>query len=74
MPPAPDAEQRRFGELLERLLRLDTADLDFGLYRIQAQRRDELQRFITTDLLPRVDAAVDGPDEARRAFSHLNTF
>jgi adenine-specific DNA-methyltransferase len=40
--------------LLQELFQLDQADLDFGLYRIMNQKRDEVVRFLDRDLLPQV--------------------
>ena len=36
---------------------LDQADLDFGIYRIMNARRDEINRFLASDLLPQVREA-----------------
>ena len=44
-------------KLLEELFQLDQADLDFGIYRIMNQKRDEVVRFLQKDLLPQVKAA-----------------
>jgi len=40
--------------LLSELFQLDQADLDFGIYRIMNQKRDEITRFLEKDLLPQV--------------------
>jgi len=44
-------------KLLEELFQLDQADLDFGIYRIMNQKRDEVVRFLNKDLLPQVKQA-----------------
>lgn len=44
-------------KLLEELFQLDQADLDFGIYRIMNQKRDEVVRFLERDLLPQVKDA-----------------
>jgi len=44
-------------KLLEELFQLDQADLDFGIYRIMNQKRDEVVRFLEKDLLPQVKDA-----------------
>ena len=44
-------------KLLEELFQLDRADLDFGIYRIMNQKRDEITRFLDNDLLPQVQEA-----------------
>jgi len=49
--------------LLEELFQLDQADLDFGIYRIMNQKRDEVVRFLEKDLLPQV----------KEAFSHYKS-
>jgi adenine-specific DNA-methyltransferase len=45
--------------LLEELFQLDQADLDFGIYRIMNQKRDEVVRFLEKDLLPQVKDAFN---------------
>ena len=47
----------KFRDLLKELFQLDQADLDFGIYRIMNQKRDEIIRFLDKDLLPQVQAA-----------------
>ena len=47
----------RFQEHLRELFQLDTADLDFGIYRLFAARRQEVERFINEELPASVDAA-----------------
>ena len=42
---------------LRTLFEMDKADLDFGIYRILNQKRDEINRFLEQDLLPQVKAA-----------------
>jgi adenine-specific DNA-methyltransferase len=42
---------------LSELFQLDQADLDFGIYRIMNMRRDEINRFMESDLLPQVREA-----------------
>ena len=39
---------------LAELFQLDQADLDFGIYRIMNSRRDEINKFLESDLLPQV--------------------
>ncbi len=43
--------------LLAELFQLDQADLDFGIYRIMNQKRDDIVRFLDDDLLPQVKQA-----------------
>ena len=42
---------------LAELFQLDQANLDFGIYRIMNARRDEINRFLESDLLPQVREA-----------------
>ena len=42
--------QRRFQALLRELFQFDSADLDFGIYRIMNHKRDVIERYITEDL------------------------
>ncbi|HUN23471.1 MAG TPA: site-specific DNA-methyltransferase [Anaerolineales bacterium] len=43
--------------LLSELFQLDQADLDFGIYCIMNQKRDEITRFLEKELLPQVKAS-----------------
>ena len=43
--------------LLAELFQLDQADLDFGIYRIMNQKREDITRFLGNDLLPQVKEA-----------------
>jgi adenine-specific DNA-methyltransferase len=42
--------QIKFQSLLRELFQFDSADLDFGIYRIMNHKRAVIERFITTDL------------------------
>jgi len=42
---------------LQALFEMDKADLDFGIYRIMNQKRDEISRFLENDLLAQVKQA-----------------
>lgn len=53
--------------LLQELFQLDQADLDFGIYRIMNQRRDEIVRFLDKDLLPQVQEAFKEYKSADKA-------
>lgn len=53
-------------KLLEELFQLDQADLDFGIYRIMNQKRDEVVRFLEKDLLPQVKEAFGQYQSADR--------
>jgi adenine-specific DNA-methyltransferase len=43
--------------LLKKLFQTDQAELDFGMYRIINQRRDEINRFLEVKLLPQIKDA-----------------
>ena len=47
-----------FRNVLRELFQLDQADLDFGIYRIMAVKRTEIERFLEQDLLPQVQASL----------------
>ena len=44
----------RLIKLLKELFMIDRPDLDFGIYRIMNQKRDEITKFLDKDLLPQV--------------------
>ena len=51
---------------LQSLFEMDKADLDFGIYRIMNQKRDEIRRFLENDLLAQVkDAFADFTDSSQ---------
>jgi adenine-specific DNA-methyltransferase len=50
--------RRQLQSLLCELFQFDYADLDFGIYRILNQKRDDIERFIEHDLLDAVDQAL----------------
>lgn len=45
--------------LLAELFQFDQADLDFGIYRIMNQKREEITRFLDRDLLPQVKQTLE---------------
>lgn len=49
-----------FRALLDEIFQFDRADLDFGLYRILNQKREEIQRFFDHQLVPHVEKALAG--------------
>jgi adenine-specific DNA-methyltransferase len=53
--------------LLQELFQLDQADLDFGIYRIMNQKREEVVRFLDKDLLPQVKKAFEAYKPADKA-------
>jgi adenine-specific DNA-methyltransferase len=51
--------REKFQELLRKLFQFDSADLDFGIYRIMNHKRAIIERFIEKDLLDAVAAELD---------------
>ena len=51
--------RQRFQELLRRLFQFESADLDFGIYRIMNFKRGAIEKFIEKDLIKGVSAALD---------------
>ena len=51
------ANYDRLIKLLKELFQIDRPDLDFGIYRIMNQKRDEITAFLDKDLLPQVKMA-----------------
>jgi adenine-specific DNA-methyltransferase len=49
--------QTKLKTLLRELFQLDSADLDFGIYRIMNSKRSEIERFLDNDLLPQIKEA-----------------
>lgn len=58
MPADRNQNRRKLQELLRELFQFDTADLDFGIYKILHHRKEEIERFIEADLLDAVNAAL----------------
>jgi len=61
---------------LQTIFEMDKADLDFGIYRIMNQKRDEINRFLEQDLLPQVkqafaDYSSDGNQGAQAELDKL---
>jgi adenine-specific DNA-methyltransferase len=54
-------------KLLSELFQLDRAELDFGIYRIMNQKRDEIMQFLDSDLLPQVKEAFAHYQSADKA-------
>lgn len=52
------AAKKKFSRLLKEILQFDCADLDFGIYRILAMRRAELEKFLDDELLPQVESIL----------------
>ena len=60
-PKTGKATEENIGKLKEKLrelFQLDRGDLDFGLYRIMAHKRDQVLAFLDEQLLPQVSEAL----------------
>ena len=62
-----EAAKKKFSRLLKEIFQFDCADLDFGIYRILALRRHELEDFLDNDLLPQVEELLAGAAGDRQA-------
>ncbi|WP_192953085.1 hypothetical protein [Anoxybacillus flavithermus] len=49
----------KFIKVLEEMFQFDQADLDFGIYRIMNQKREEIKRFLENELVPQVKKAFE---------------
>jgi adenine-specific DNA-methyltransferase len=49
-------QYEKFKAILREMFQMDQADLDFGIYRIMNAKRDEIEKFLDTDLLPQVSS------------------
>ena len=47
-------KQQQLIDKLKELFQMDQADLDFGIYRIMNAKHDEIDKFLTEDLLPNI--------------------
>ncbi|MCI7168408.1 MAG: site-specific DNA-methyltransferase [Bacteroidales bacterium] len=54
----------RFKGALEKMLMLDQADLDFGIYRIMNQKRTDIEKYLNNELKKQVAEAVSGSSTA----------
>jgi len=52
--------------LLRNLFQFESADLDFGIYRIMNKKRNEIERFIEKDLIEAVDREFESYNEEYR--------
>jgi len=66
MPDERDKNRKKLQALLRDLFQFDHADLDFGIYRIMNEKRDEIERFIEHDLLDVVEEALARFQDADR--------
>lgn len=59
--------KQQLRQKLIELFQIDSPDLDFGIYRIMNQKRDEIVRFINKDLIEAIDAEFGEYDKDSRA-------
>jgi len=59
--------QAKFQQLLRELFQFDSADLDFGIYRIMNHKRDVIERFIAVELPQAVADELDHGAAAEQA-------
>lgn len=62
-----DNYENQLKRLLRNLFQFDSADLDFGIYRIMNKKRDEIERFIDEDLIDAVEAEFGEYSESKGA-------
>lgn len=67
MTDTPNDRIAKFQTLLRELFQFDSADLDFGIYRIMNRKRGVIERFVSTDLPNVIDAELRGGALARQA-------
>ncbi|MEE1309312.1 MAG: DNA methyltransferase, partial [Bacteroidaceae bacterium] len=65
-----------FKKKLEEIFMMDHAELDFGIYRIMNQKRNDIQRFLDSELLPQVKQVLEGnnggeADKARKRMAEI---
>ena len=51
----PEDYSKKLQTLLRKLFQFESADLDFGIYRIMNRKRDVIEKFIEKDLIASVD-------------------
>lgn len=61
-----DSRERFLGLMKREILKLDLADLDFGIYRILSHRRSEIEAFFDKELPLLLDQAISRKGEQRR--------
>ena len=70
----PQQQLRRFQDLLRDLFEFNSADLDFGIYRIINHKRDVIDTFISTNLPRHIEEELSKEQDERdsRALDELN--
>ncbi|MFO0854105.1 MAG: hypothetical protein HRU72_14155 [Planctomycetia bacterium] len=49
-----ETQYEKLKKILRQMFQMDQADLDFGIYRIMNQKREEIEHFLDKELLPQV--------------------
>ena len=57
------ANYNKLKNVLKEVFQLDQADLDFGIYRIMNQKRNEINDFLDNRLLPQVTEILQSNDD-----------
>lgn len=83
-PQAPTSQDRFLSLIKRDILKLDAAELDFGIYRILNYRRDQVLAYLDTtlpgriaewtDALAQAGGRVLAESEAANGYYHLHTF
>ena len=68
-----------FKKKLEEIFMMDHAELDFGIYRIMNQKRNDIQRFLDSELLPQVKQVLEGnnggeTDKAKKRMAEIAAY
>lgn len=58
--------RERFRELLNELFRIESSDLDFGIYRIMNQKREEINNFIEKDIDKYLDSQLTNIEDKNK--------
>ena len=59
--------RQRFQELLRRLFQFESADLDFGIYRIMNFKRGVIEKFIEKDLIKGITTELETGELAEQS-------
>lgn len=57
---------------LKELFQMDQADLDFGIYRVMKAKHDEIDKFLTKDLLPTVKKMLEATGKSENKQKELD--
>lgn len=66
-----ETQFNRFKSALEKMLMLDQADLDFGIYRIMNQKREDIETYLNNKLKSQVTEAVSGSSAAEMEIAKI---